>query len=70
MDECQGQGCAGQLAFCGEERARFRRQLTPGRFMDTETWGGSFIICPLAKTDLEWDVGHRRVEVLDECGVI
>ena len=38
--------------------------------MDTETRDGSFIICLLAKTDLEWDIGHRRVEVLDECGVI
>lgn len=38
-------------------------------FMDMETWGGSFIICPLAKTDLEWDIG-QRVEVLDEHGVI
>lgn len=38
--------------------------------MDMETWGGSFIICPLAKTDLEWDIGQRRVEVLDEHGVI
>lgn len=55
-----------------ERRAKVQEVATPGRFMDMETWGGSFIICPQGKNRL--GMGHRAekgVEVLDdEHGVI